>query len=345
MSAKLRVAIVGAGYWGPNLIRNFDTHQQSEVVAVCDSDPGRRARLATAYPHLAIVDDAAGVFADPSVDAVVIATPTATHYPLARAALEAGKHVLVEKPVATTPAEAFALDALARERGRVLLVGHVFLYNLAVQRLKQIVADPEFGEVYYLHARRTNLGPVREDVHAGWDLASHDLSMLLYLKDALPVEITASAQQWIRQGVPDVVFATLYWADGTMAHLHTSWLDPQKVRELTVVGSKRMVTFDDMNLSEPIRIYQKGFRRVDDTPAHKPVVDTFGSFRVELVQGDVIIPSLSSGEPLRLECQAFLDAVRTGQRPLADGVIAARVVQLLAAMDRSIAEGSRKVAV
>jgi predicted dehydrogenase len=339
---RTRIAVVGAGQWGPNLIRNFEANPASQLVAVCDASTERIRALARSFPGVRMESNPASILDDPNIDAVVIATPTSTHYELTKRALLAVKHVLVEKPIATRSAEAEELGRLASDRGRVLLVGHVFLYNEAVRRLKEIVSTVEFGKTYYLHSRRTNLGPVRSDVHAGWDLASHDVSIFLYLLDEMPAEVTASAQTYIRPGVPDVFFSTLFFPSGRVAHLHASWLDPQKIRSLTVVGEHRMIVFDDMNLLEPLRIYSKGFRRVGESDR---VVDTFAKFRVELVQGDVVIPQVSTGEPLRSECQAFLDAIRDGTEPLANATLARNVVRVLDAIDRSIAESSRRVAV
>ena len=337
---RTHVAVIGAGHWGPNLIRNFETNPASEVVAVCDRSPERIRALIKAFPGIRMETDPGAILEDPSIDAVVVASPTSTHYVLAKQALLAGKHVLVEKPVATRSAEATELDRLARERGRVLLVGHVFLYNEAIRRLKEITESSELGRIYYLHSRRTNLGPVRSDVHAGWDLASHDVSIFLYLLGEVPTEVTASAQTYLQPGVPDVIFSSLFFASGRVAHLHASWLDPQKIRTLTAVGEHQMVVFDDMNMLEPLRIYNKGVRRVGDPDR---IVDTFAKFRVELVQGDVVIPQVSTGEPLKAECQAFLDAIRDGKGPLSDGALALDVVRVLEAMDRSIADESRRV--
>jgi predicted dehydrogenase len=341
-SRPIRVAVVGAGHWGPHLIRNFEVNPESRLVAVCDASAERIQALAPSFPGVRMERRVELIFEDPEIDAVVIATPASTHYTFTKRALLAGKHVLVEKPITTSSAEAEELEGLAREKGRVLLVGHVFLYNEAVRRLKEIVSNPDFGRTYYAHSRRTNLGPVRSDVHAGWDLASHDVSILLYLFEELPAEVTASAPVYIRPGVPDVFFSTLLFASGRAAHLHASWLDPQKIRTLTVVGEHQMAVFDDMNLLEPLRIYKKKFQRVDQS---EKVVDTFAKFRVELIQGDVVIPQVSTGEPLRLECQAFLDAIQEGTEPLANGALARDVVRVLEALDRSIASSSARVRV
>jgi len=343
MSGKIRVGIIGAGHWGPNLVRCFQDALDTEVGIVCDRDEKRLALIRERHPSVRTVGEADDVFGASEIDAVVIATPTETHARFTRLALEAGKHVLVEKPLSTDVESAEALVELAERRGRVLMVGHIFLYNHAVREVRSVIGQPDFGGMRYMYARRTNLGPVRGDVHAGWDLAAHDVSIFLYLKGAMPTEVTGSAQTFIQPGIPDIVFATLYFEDGTVAHLHTSWLDPQKVRQLVVVGEGQMLVFDDMNLLEPIRIYNKGLRAEQDDASE--LVDTFGAFRVVLMQGDVVIPPLSTGEPLRQECQAFISAIRSGERPLSDGRLGADVVRVLSAIDRSIEQASRRVEV
>jgi predicted dehydrogenase len=344
MTKPIRVGVIGAGHWGPNLIRNFCDNQDTELAAVCDRDPGRCELIRSRYRDVRVVQDAAEVLRDDTVDAVVVATPASTHFPLCRTALQRGKHVLVEKPITTNSAEAAELVALAAEQKRVLMVGHVFLYNLAVREVKKIISNGDFGRSYYFHARRLSLGPVREDVHAGWDLATHDISIFLYLKGAVPVEVTANGQSFIRDGIPDVIFATLYFEDGTVAGLHTSWLDPQKIRQLTVVGEHGMIVFDDMNLAEPVRIYQKSFQRLSAN-ASGSLIDTLGQFRVQLNQGNVVIPNVTTGEPLRTECQAFINAIKTGQLPESDGTFGLEVVRVLEAIDRSMRAGARRVPV
>jgi len=345
MSEKIRVGVIGAGEWGPNLIRCFNDSLESDLLGICDIDPERRRLVGARYPGVEVGEDAAALLADPALDAVVIATSTETHFELARAALLAGKHVLVEKPISTDGSSADELVQLAERQGRILMSGHIFLYNRAVRELKRVIGEDEFGGLRYMYSRRTNLGPVRRDVHAGWDLAAHDISIFTYLKGELPVEVTASAQTFIQPGVPDLVFATLYFADGTVAHLHASWLDPQKVRQVVVVGGGKMLVFDDMNLMEPIRVYNKSWREATGDDEGKAFVDTFGAFRVVLLQGDVVIPPLSTGEPLKHECEAFLEAIRTNRAPLSDGRMGAQVVRVLEAIDRSIAADSRRVTV
>ncbi len=337
----LRVAVLGAGQWGPNLIRNFHNHQASEVAWVVDRDPERLALVRQRYPDIATADDPARALADPAVDAVVVATPTVTHYALASAALLAGKHVLVEKPIAAAVAEAEELCAEADRRGRVLMVGHVFLFNRAIRRVKEYLDEGRLGRVFYLSMVRTNLGPIRMDVNAAWDLAAHDVAIANYWLGAVPAQVAAQGGSWINVGLEDAVFANLIYPNGTIANLHVSWLSPRKVRDITVVGERAMLTFDDMNLSEPLRLYDKTVT-ADRRPGF---VDTFASFRTSIREGDIVIPKVGTGEPLKAECDHFLECVATGARPLADGWSGAAAVRVLAALDRSIANGGRREAV
>ena len=337
---KVRIAVIGAGHWGPNLIRNFLFDPRSELVAVCDRDPRRRDLMASNYPTVRIVEDAAKLIRDPSIDAFVIATPASSHFALARDALLAGKHLLVEKPLCASYKESAELVRLAKQANRVLMTGHVFLYNLAVHALRNAIRAPSFGTSYYIHARRTNLGPVRQDVHAGWDLATHDVSIIMSLKQAVPTHVTASGQEFLKKGIADVVFCTLYFADGTIAHIHASWLDPNKVRQITAVGETQMVTFDDMNLQEPIRIYNRSLKM---TKLTDKVVDSFIDFRVEAVHGDVVVPNVSTGEPLKNECQAFLKAILQGDEIESDGQFGADVVRVMEAIDMSMSRDSLRV--
>ncbi|HKH43098.1 MAG TPA: Gfo/Idh/MocA family oxidoreductase [Thermoanaerobaculia bacterium] len=340
MSESLsRIAVIGAGHWGPNLIRNFHTHQTSEVAWVVDRDP-RRLELARArYPDVWVSADPADAFADPDVNAVVIATPTVTHYPLAAAALHAGKHVLVEKPIATRVEEAEELCSLADRLERILMVGHVFLFNSAVRRIKEYLDEERLGQIYYFSMVRTNLGPIRSDVNAAWDLAAHDVAIANYWMGATPLGAAAQGGSWINRGIEDAVFANLWYPYEVMAQLNVSWLSPRKVRDITLVGEKGMLTFDDMNLQEPVRLYDK----VVTDQRSSGFVDTFASFRTSIREGDVLIPRVTTGEPLRTECDHFLDCIAQGTRPLADGWSGAAAVRVLAAFDRSMREGGRRV--
>jgi predicted dehydrogenase len=334
----LRMAILGAGHWGPNLIRNFHNHQTSEVAWVVDRDPARLDLTRSRYPDVQVAPDAAAALADPAVDAVVVATPTVTHHPLAAAALRAGKHVLVEKPIATTAAAADELCDLAERHGRVLMAGHVFLFNAGIRRVKDYLDAGRLGRLFYAAMVRTNLGPIRMDVNAAWDLAAHDVSIANYWLGGQAVAVAAQGGCWINPGVEDAVFATLWYPHEVIVHLHVSWLSPRKVRDITVVGEQGMLTFDDMNLSEPIRVYDK---RVSDqrTPGF---IDTFASFRTSIRDGDILIPRVGLGEPLKAECDHFVECITTGRRPLADGASGAAAVRVLAAMAASMRHGGRR---
>ncbi|HEY4394709.1 MAG TPA: Gfo/Idh/MocA family oxidoreductase [Polyangia bacterium] len=338
----IRIAVFGAGHWGPNLIRNFDNPPASIVKRIVDRDAARLQQVRARFPGAAVSQDAADTFADPAIDAVVIATPTSSHHALCKAALEAGKHVLVEKPITTQGDAADELAALAQRRRRVLMVGHVFIFNLAVQRVRAYLEAGDLGRLYYVSMVRTNLGPIRADVNAAWDLMSHDISIANYWLGAEPEAASAVGGTWINAGREDTVFATLRYPGGVLVNVHASWLNPRKSRDVTVAGDKRMLTFDDMDIMEPLRIYDK---RVSDRATTTEVVDTFASFRASIREGDITIPKVSTGEPLRNECEHFLDCIRTGQRPLVGGAEGAAVVRALEAIDRSMRDHGREQAV
>lgn len=335
----IRVAVVGAGHWGPNLIRNFHDAQESEVAWVADSDEARLVHVRQRFPSVRTTRDPMEAIADDSVNAVVVATPTVTHYDLVKPALERKKHVLVEKPITVTAETADELCALADDRGVILMVGHVFLYNGAVQKVKQYLDAGELGRAYYVSMVRTNLGPIRMDVNAAWDLASHDISIVSYWLGKEPLSVSAVGHDWINKGVQDAVFATLRYPGDVLVNLHASWLNPRKARDITVVGDKRMLTFDDMNSLEPLRIYDK---QVLDRTVRPSFIDSIASFRASVRSGDITIPQCTLGEPLKTECLEFLRCIGESARPVSDGRFGAGVVRALAAMDRSIANKGRE---
>jgi predicted dehydrogenase len=338
----LRIAVVGAGHWGPNLIRNFHNHTTSEVAWVIDRDEARLKLAESRYPGVRVSADPAAAFADPAVDAVVISTPTVTHHDLASAALAAGKHALVEKPIAASAEEAEALCELAERRGLVLMAGQVFLFNGAIRRVKEYLGQGQLGRLFYISMIRTNLGPIRMDVNAAWDLAAHDVAIANDWLGAAPLHAAAQGGSWINPGIEDAVFANLWYPDGVMVNLHVSWLSPRKVRDITVVGEKGMLTFDDMNLSEPLRLYDKQVTEQRSTPGF---IDTFGSFRTSIREGDIRIPKVAMNEPLKAECDHFLECVASGARPISDGRSGAAAVRVLDAISRSIRNGGAKEAV
>lgn len=338
----IKIAVVGAGHWGPNLIGNFHNHERSEVVWVIDRSEQRLAAVRTRFPDIAVGTEATEAFEDPNVDAVVIATPTTTHHQLAIAALRAGKHALVEKPLADTVEKAKEMQAVASEVGRTLMVGHVFVYNAAAQLAKQYLTNQELGRVYYISMVRTNLGPIRVDVNAAFDLAAHDISLASYWLDAVPLSVTATGGSWINRGIEDAVFATLRYPNDVLVNLHASWLNPIKTRDIRIVGDKRMLTFDDVNTAEPLRIYDK---HVDEQAAQVPFADSFASFRMTVSEGDIMVPRVPMSQPLRQECEHFLDCIANGEPPMSGGAEGIAVVKALDAIARSMAERGREVEV
>lgn len=336
------LAQLGCGYWGPNLLRNFSSQPGCVVKWVVEQDARRRTYVESNYPASATTDDVATVLEDPQIQGVVVATPAATHFPLARAALEAGKHVFVEKPVATTTEQADELRALAERAGRVLMVGHTFLYNPAVRHMKALLDRGELGSPYYLYAQRLNLGQVRSDVNAWWNLAPHDVSILVYLMDGrLPVEVRASGASFIQPGIEDVVFAVLTWEDGVAAHIHVSWLDPSKVRRVVLVGSKKMVVYDDVS-DDKLAVFDKGVDRLQPAGGMHGY-DQPGQFRLLHRAGDVWLPRVDFQEPLRIETAHFLECIRTGATPLTGPAHARDVVAVLEAGSQSLAGGGAPV--
>jgi predicted dehydrogenase len=297
--AEVRVGVAGLGYWGPNLARNFD--DLAQLTWLCDVSPERRQRAAARHPGARVTDDFSDLVDDPDLDAICIATPVVSHYELTRQALLAGKHILVEKPPALRGEEADELCALAEERDLVLLPGHLLLYHPGVQKLKQIVDSGDLGEVLYMYGNRQNLGQIRRDENALWSLGVHDLSVILHLLDEEPTEVWARGESFLNPGVEDVVFCYLRFPSGAVAHMHLSWLDPHKMRKMTVVGRERMVVFDDMELERKVTVYEKA----PEQPA-----ETYGEWRTRT--GDIYSPKIPNDEPLRLECQHFLSVVERG---------------------------------
>jgi predicted dehydrogenase len=319
---------VGLGYWGPNLLRNFEALSDATVKVVCDLDGAALGRVGDRYPRLVCTSDYTDLLRDPEIEAIVVTSSAATHHRLAQAALEAGKHVFVEKPIALRVQDAEMLVRLAGDRGLVLMVGHLLLYHPAVTHLKALVDSGDLGDVYYVYTERRNLGKVRQDENAMWSLAPHDISVALYLLGEMPVTASAQGQAYLQPGIEDTVFFTLRFADGRLVHSHVSWLDPHKVRRLTVVGSRQMAVFDDTEPAEKLRIYDKG---VDRTPEYNSYGDA-----LTLRFGDIYVPRIEMREPLRLECQHFLDCIERGGQPLSDGRNGLQVLRVLDALQRSL---------
>lgn len=333
MSGKspVRTAVAGCGYWGKNLVRNFAG--LSDLRVCCDASQDILARIQKAHPAVEVTENYDQVLARQDVDAVVLATPAPTHAELAIAALEKGKHVFVEKPLALSTADAEATVRAADAAGRILMVGHLLVYHPAVNYIKEMADSGELGEVYYLYSQRVNLGKVRSDENALWSLAPHDIAVALYLLDEEPEEVHATGQGFLQGGIEDVTFVTLRFGSGRVAHIHVSWLDPHKERRLTVVGSRRMVVFDDMEPQEKIRVYDKGVEQAGTDRAH---YETYAEL-LQLRQGDIVIPRIQAGEPLATECAEFLRAVETGIPPRSDGRDGLRVVKALEAAQDALA--------
>jgi predicted dehydrogenase len=335
----IRLAVIGAGQWGPNLIRNFHNKRASEVVWIIDRDTARLAEVQHRFPDVQVAEDPTRALSDQGIDAIVIATPTGTHFSLAQQALQHGKHVLVEKPLATDSGQASELfDTAARQR-LILMVGHVFVYNRGIRKVKEYLDAGHLGKVYYVSMVRTNLGPIRSDVNAAWDLAAHDLSIANYWFNAGPLSVSATGGTWINQGIEDAVFATLRYPHDVLVNLQTSWLSARKTRDITVVCEHRMLTFDDTNLNEPLRIYDK---QANDLPTRPTYVDSFGSFRASVRQGNITVPKISFAEPLAEQCAHFVECIVSSSQPLTGAPEGITVVRALEAIQRSIRARGRE---
>jgi predicted dehydrogenase len=329
----VRIGVIGAGNWGQNLVRNFATLPGAELAYVCDAKEATRTKMAGLYRSVKVTDDFDEMIGDPAVDAIVIALESPLHFQFAEKALRAGKHTYVEKPLTLSSADAKALVDLAKLKNRKLMVGHLLEYHPAVNYMKDMLNQGKFGKPLYLYFQRLNLGIVRKNENAWWSLAPHDISVACYLFDAEPVSVSLNGQAYLQSGVEDVVFGCLKFADGRMAHIHVSWLDPHKIRKVTLVGSEKMVVFDDMDASEKIRIYDKG--------AELKTVNYVES--VTLRTGDILIPKVPSQEPLGLECQHFIDSILKDQPVRSDGADGLRVVKVLEGGARSLAEGGKTI--
>jgi predicted dehydrogenase len=326
--STVRIGVIGFGQWGPNHVRSFRGIDACEVRRVCDASPARLALARKQFRDLDLTADPAAVTQAPDIDAVVVATPVHTHFQLVRQSLEAGKDVLCEKPLAATAAECRALCELAAARGRLLMVGHVFLYNPAIEHLKIDLDRGELGRIYYMDAVRTNLGPVRRDVGALHDLASHDISIFNHLLGGPPATVSATGGFFLQDKVEDIGFLTLTYPRGIICHLHTSWLNPRKVRQLTIVGDHKMAVWDDMNHLEPIRYYDKGV-----TADH---YSSFGEFQLILRDGAIVIPKVKLSEPLLRQNEEFVACLRSRRVPAASGEFGLAVAEVLDAARASL---------
>ena len=333
----LTAAVIGCGYWGPNLIRNFVQFPGVRMKTAVDLNKERLRHIAQLYPSVSTTSDSDAVFQDAEVDMVLIATPVTTHHPLARKALMAGKHVLVEKPMAASTEEGRDLVQLAHDRNLVLMAGHTFLYTAAVNKIKELISSGELGHIYYISTTRVNLGLFQEDINVVWDLAPHDISILNYILGAEPETVSATGQAYIQSGIEDVAFLNLTYPGDIVAHMHVSWLNPDKIRRITVVGSKKMLVYDDVSTTEKIRVYDKGV-------TVQPHYDTFGEFQLSYRFGDIYTPRLDDNEPLKNECQHFVHCIQKGERSRSDGHTGLAVVHVIEQACDSIRRNGEQLA-
>ncbi|MDX6370116.1 MAG: hypothetical protein QOE36_1125 [Gaiellaceae bacterium] len=333
-AGPVRIAVVGLGYWGPNLVRNLHELEEAEVAYICDLDTASLDKIGRRYPAIPRTTDFAEVLARPDVDAVAIATPVSTHHRLAAAALEAGKHVFVEKPLAASAAEAEDLIELASRHGRMLMPGHTFLYSPPVTLIKRLIDSGELGEIYFISTSRVNLGLHQSDVSVVWDLGPHDFSILRYWLGELPATVSAMSRGCVMENTPDVAFVNLAFPGGAVAHVELSWLAPSKLRRTTIVGSRKMVVYDDTS-NEPVRVFDSGADLKDP--------ETFGEFRLTYRSGDIVSPAVDAAEPLSLELRDFCEASRNGFHARSSSQLGLDVVRIIESVDTSLAEGGRPV--
>jgi predicted dehydrogenase len=326
----LGIGIIGYGYWGPNLVRNFLELSDVRVVSVCDRDPRRLDLVSRRYPGIRATSDSQELLTDPRVDAVAIATPVSSHFSLGAAALKAGKHVLLEKPLAASSEQAEALLELADERGRTLMVDHTFLYTPAVRKIRELVAAGELGELLYFDSVRVNLGLFQHDVNVLWDLAVHDLAIMDFLLPSAPIAVSATGIAHVRHEPENMAYLSFFFENGLMAHLHVNWLAPVKLRSTLLAGRQKMIVYNDLEPTEKVKVYDKGITLGDDP-------ESIHQLRVNYRTGDMTAPHLETIEALRIELQHFVECIRTGTRPLSDGAAGLRVIRWLEAASRSLA--------
>jgi predicted dehydrogenase len=341
VSGKINVGVIGCGYWGPNLLRNLAENEKAELHWICDLDSRRTAAMGRRYPAAQLTSDAKLLLADPSLDAVVIATPVGTHFAFAQAALEAGKHVLVEKPLTASVPEAEQLVALAERQGLTLMVDHTFVYTGAVRKIKEMVTSGELGDLLYFDATRINLGLFQDDINVVWDLAPHDLSIMDFVIARQPQAVTATGSCHIKKGIENIAYVMLHFPDEFIAHFHFNWLSPVKIRHTLIAGSRKMVVYDDIEPTEKVRVYDSGVT----TTQKKDQLDREAAYRtlVSYRTGDVWVPKLDTTEALRYVCEEFLAAITEQRAPLTDGHAGVRVVRLLEAAQKSIDQGGNPV--
>jgi len=336
----VRVGVIGCGYWGPNIIRNFNEIEGADLAWCCDLDSNKLKDTKNKYPYIKVSGDYNDILNDRDVDAVAVVTPPDTHYKIAKDSLLKGKHVLVEKPITFDVNQAEDLVETAKKTGRILMVGHTFEFNPAVIKAREYINTGAIGDVYYIVSRRVNLGIIRSDINAMWSIAPHDISILIFLLGAMPLNVRAWGASFLKQGIEDVVFLNIQFPKNITAHIQVSWLDPHKIREMVIVGSKKMIVYDDIDNEGKLKIYDKG---VDKVEKNLPQNSSFGEFHIRLRSGDILIPKLPNQEPLRKECEHFIECIRDNKKPLTDGENGLRVVKVLDAAYKSLKNNGRQV--
>jgi len=335
---SINIAVIGCGYWGPNLIRNFRFMSDCKVKVVCDLKKDRLAHIKTLYPDVETTTEFDQVVKNPDIDAIAIAVPVRFHFEMSKAVLEAGKHVFIEKPMASSVKECKELLRLSIRRNLTLMLGHTFIYSPPVRKAKEIIDFGDIGDIQYISSRRLNLGLFQADINVAWDLAPHDISIILYILGQIPVSVNCQGKAHFNPKIEDVTNMTLNFANGGFATIQSSWLDPIKIREMTFVGSRRMLVYNDLEPMEKIKIYDK---RVEIPPHY----DTFAEFHYSYHHGDMYSPFIKQYEPLKKECQEFLDCIKTGAKPESSGWEGLQVVQILEAASRSLKSGGAKIEV
>ncbi|MGE5445713.1 MAG: Gfo/Idh/MocA family protein [Ignavibacteriales bacterium] len=332
----INICVIGCGQWGSNHIRNFSNLPGSQVVAVADLDENRLKQISKQYPNATIQRNYIRLLEKEDIDAIVVATPTKSHYKITRDALEAGKHVLCEKPLCQTVEEGEEIVALAEKKGLILMVGHVFLFNPGILKLKQMLGD--IGKIYYLSATRTNLGPIRSDVNSVHDLASHDISIFNFLLDSLPLEVSAVGMSFLQKGVEDVSFISMKYPNDILTNIEVSWLNPKKVRQITIVGDEKMATWDDLANIGPVMVFDKGVLK-------ESYYKDYGEFQLLAREGDAVIPRVRMEEPLRIQAEYFLSCLEKGFIEISDGRSGLNVIRVITAAIKSISMGGHPVQV
>ncbi|MBU8870309.1 MAG: Gfo/Idh/MocA family oxidoreductase [Gemmatimonadales bacterium] len=334
----LKLGVIGCGYWGPNLIRNFNGLPDVELAIICDLDEARLNHVGLLYPNTKKTQDYREILQDPEIEGVVVATTMSTHFPIGKEVLEAGKHLFLEKPMATNSEDCRVLNALAESKGLQIMVGHTFVFTPAVRKIKQVIDDGELGDIYYVNISRVNLGIFQKDANVVWDLAPHDVAMLNYLFQSEPVSVSAYGHCYVQKekGIEDVAFVTLEYPGGRLAHIHVSWLDPNKIRMCTFVGSRKMLVYDDIHPTEKIKIFDKG---VDVQPHY----DNFGEFQLLYRSGDIHAPKIDTVEPLKAETAHFRDVILGKEESLSSGAHGLKVVQVLEKACQSIKDSGMPI--